>query len=66
MGGGDKVILITEKDMVKWNNEEAKKIFEQTPVFYLPIEVNFLIDGDAFNELIFAKIKDRLNELESR
>lgn len=52
-----KSILMTEKDMVKFQvfleSEKSKAI----PMFYLPIEVYFLNEsGDVFNELVLGKL----------
>lgn len=46
-----KVVLTTHKDAIKWMTAEYLP-FKQLPVYYLPIEVEFLREENVFNELI--------------
>lgn len=53
----DTIIVTTRKDAVKLMDGELKKYSLQLPLFYIPIEVYFLKDGDAFNDLILQHVK---------
>ncbi len=48
----EKIILITEKDAVKWNNSVFKDVLKNISVFYLPIETVFLKNKEKFDELV--------------
>lgn len=53
-----KSILMTEKDMVKFQPFLNKEKIKEMPMFYLPIEIYFLNrSGEVFNELILSKCK---------
>ncbi|MGI9543281.1 MAG: tetraacyldisaccharide 4'-kinase, partial [Cyclobacteriaceae bacterium] len=45
-------ILTTEKDIVKWLAASLRVIIQELPVFYLPLEVDFLKDSDRFDHLV--------------
>ena len=45
-------VLTTEKDMVKMNTNEFKDITTHIPFFYLPIEVEFIKNGQDFDALV--------------
>ena len=47
-----KCIITTEKDMVKFQNADFKKILHDIPVFYIPITAQFLKNQARFDELI--------------
>ena len=49
-------ILLTEKDAVKWELEELKPLWEEYPVYYLPIEVAFLEGESEFQKLISRQL----------
>ncbi|MDN5211548.1 tetraacyldisaccharide 4'-kinase [Fulvivirgaceae bacterium BMA12] len=48
-GERNKIILTTEKDIVKLMSESLKREIQQVPVFYLPIECYFLENGHIFD-----------------
>ncbi|CAN5265808.1 tetraacyldisaccharide 4'-kinase [soil metagenome] len=52
-------LLTTEKDMVKINEEELAGIFNQLPIFYLPIKTKFISEAGQFQEQIFNKITEK-------
>ncbi len=45
-------ILTTEKDKVKLERDELKPFISRLPIFYLPIETEFLRNGKDFDALI--------------
>jgi tetraacyldisaccharide 4'-kinase len=45
-------ILTTEKDKVKLNSEELQPYFVNYPLFYLPIEMEFIRNGKDFDTLV--------------
>jgi tetraacyldisaccharide 4'-kinase len=47
-------ILTTEKDMVKLQRDELKSRIAQLPVFYLPIETEFIRNGKDFDTLVLS------------
>ncbi|HEY8935573.1 MAG TPA: tetraacyldisaccharide 4'-kinase [Cyclobacteriaceae bacterium] len=47
-------LLTTEKDMVKIDTEHFKQLIVQMPLFYLPIETEFLKDGEDFDEMVLS------------
>jgi tetraacyldisaccharide 4'-kinase len=51
---GEVSILTTEKDMVKLQREELKNTLSQLPVFYLPIESEFIGNGKDFDTLVLS------------
>jgi tetraacyldisaccharide 4'-kinase len=50
-------ILTTEKDMVKLSAPEFKDITTKLPLFYLPIEVEFLKNGKDFDEMVLNSVR---------
>lgn len=50
-------ILTTEKDKVKLEREEFKAYISKLPIFYLPIETEFLRNGRDFDTLVLSFIK---------
>jgi tetraacyldisaccharide 4'-kinase len=50
-------ILTTEKDMVKLEAPAFKTFIERLPFFYLPIEVEFIKNGQDFDELILNSVR---------
>ncbi len=59
LGGSGKCLLTTEKDMVRIrNNEKLMEVFNNAPLFYLPIELYFLEKGDFFANYL----KDRIEK----
>ncbi len=55
-------VLLTEKDAVKWNSKELKALWARVTVFYLPIEVEFLEEEEAFLGGITQHIKSFAQE----
>ncbi|MBX9850422.1 MAG: tetraacyldisaccharide 4'-kinase [Cytophagaceae bacterium] len=58
----DKVILTTEKDMVKLSDIKFNKQLEKIPVFYLPIEIYFLDNKEKFDHLVLSCVQNPLNQ----
>jgi tetraacyldisaccharide 4'-kinase len=59
-----KCLLTTEKDMVRLiSMEEETRFLKNYPVFYLPIELYFLKNGDCFAIELENKVKIGLKEL---
>lgn len=57
----DKSILMTEKDMVKFQTLLGKEQFKTIPFFYLPIEIYFLNQANkVFDDLIENQCKNML------
>lgn len=50
-------VLTTRKDAVKLTDAELKPLTEKLPVFYVPIEVKFLADGEVFNALVLEHVQ---------
>ncbi len=50
-------ILTTEKDMVKLDAPEFKSFIDRLPFFYLPIEVEFIKNGQDFDELVLNSVR---------
>lgn len=51
---GEVIILTTEKDKGKFQREELKHQVSQLPVFYLPIEIDFIRNGKDFDMLVLS------------
>lgn len=51
---GEVSILTTEKDMVKLQREELRSPVSQLPIFYLPIETEFIRNGKDFDTLVLS------------
>jgi tetraacyldisaccharide 4'-kinase len=50
-------ILTTEKDMVKLNGAEFRALSMQLPLFYLPIETEFVKNGEDFDAMIMNAVR---------
>jgi tetraacyldisaccharide 4'-kinase len=50
-------IITTEKDMVKIDVSQFQKIIADLPLFYLPIEIDFIKDGKDFDEIVLNMIQ---------
>jgi tetraacyldisaccharide 4'-kinase len=50
-------ILTTEKDKVKLAAPEFESFMQRLPMFYLPIEVDFIKNGQDFDEMVLNSIK---------
>jgi tetraacyldisaccharide 4'-kinase len=55
--GNSKVLLTTEKDMVRILNSPFKSLLSSLPLFYLPIEICFIKNEEAFVKNLNAFIK---------
>lgn len=51
---GEVSILTTEKDMVKLQRDELKRAVSLLPIFYLPIETEFIRNGKDFDMLVLS------------
>ena len=61
MSGEDKVIITTEKDAVRIAGSSEYQQISHLPVYYLPIEVQFLgNDGEMFNERVFKTVRENV------
>lgn len=58
-----KVIITTEKDAQRLQKESFKKIFKNIPVFYIPMEIRFHGEAVPFDQLIFEKIENKIQNL---
>ena len=59
----DKCLLTTEKDMVRLiGSQENMRLLRDYPVFYLPIELYFLRNGDFFAQYLL----DTVNQLDQQ
>ncbi|WP_439882980.1 tetraacyldisaccharide 4'-kinase [Pontibacter sp. MBLB2868] len=56
----DITIITTRKDAVKLTEGTLESLTLTMPFFYLPIEVDFVKDGDLFDAFILEHIKKRL------
>jgi tetraacyldisaccharide 4'-kinase len=50
-------IITTEKDKVKLASPELESLTRSLPLFYLPIEVEFIKNGQDFDEIVLNSIK---------
>jgi tetraacyldisaccharide 4'-kinase len=53
----DTIILTTEKDMVKIDTEEFRWKINKLPLFYLPIETEFIKNGKDFDVIVTSTIQ---------
>ena len=51
-------ILTTEKDKVKLAATEFGPLTKSLPLFYIPIEVQFIKNGEDFDEIVLNSLKD--------
>lgn len=51
---GEVSILTTEKDYVKLERTELKPVLARLPIFYLPIEAEFIRNGKDFDALVLS------------
>lgn len=54
---GEISILTTEKDMVKLQRDELKAKISRLPIFYLPIETEFIRNGKDFDTLVLSFVR---------
>ncbi|MDX5437373.1 MAG: tetraacyldisaccharide 4'-kinase, partial [Pontibacter sp.] len=50
-------VLTTRKDAVKLTDTGLRLLTEKLPVFYVPIEVKFLADGEVFDALVLEHVQ---------
>lgn len=50
-------ILTTEKDKVKLEAKEFERYNRSLPLFYLPIEIEFIKNGQDFDEIVLNSVK---------
>lgn len=53
-------ILTTRKDAVKLTATELSGLTRQMPLFYIPIEVKFLLQQEAFDDLVLRHVSEKL------
>ncbi|MFT2009454.1 tetraacyldisaccharide 4'-kinase [Pontibacter sp. 13R65] len=53
-------LLTTRKDAVKLTSPELSVLTKAMPLFYLPIEVEFLNEKEAFDKLVVQHVQSRL------
>lgn len=53
----DTIIVTTRKDAVKLMDSALQNYSRELPLFYIPIEVYFLKDGEVFNNLILEHVQ---------
>ncbi len=59
IAGEKKIIITTEKDVMRLSHKGLAEIIKDLPIFYLPIKVKFHgEDGDTFNEQILRYVRD--------
>ena len=53
MEGGNKVIITTEKDAMRFQDLEFREVLEQLPIFFIPLEIDFILkDKEKFDKQI--------------
>ncbi len=52
-------LLTTEKDVVKFRDQEKFKLLQGVPLYYLPIEHQFIKNGNVFDELVHNAITEK-------
>jgi tetraacyldisaccharide 4'-kinase len=56
----NKIIITTEKDMIRLTNDELKPQVDELPFFYLPVEVVFHKSEETnFDQLIEKKLSGK-------
>ncbi|MFP4504310.1 MAG: tetraacyldisaccharide 4'-kinase [Cyclobacteriaceae bacterium] len=55
-------VLTTEKDMVKLLEPAQAKLWQQLPLFYLPIRTYFLTEGQQFDDLILRQLSSPIKD----
>lgn len=58
-----KILLTTEKDYMRLRAPDLQLLLQDTPLFFLPIEVYFLNKGESFNQIIRNLIEHALKAL---
>jgi len=58
MTGTNKIIVTTEKDMMRLRRPELEEVLRNLPIFYLPVEVSFHHnEQDKFNQRILNYVR---------
>ncbi len=55
--GGNKILVTTEKDLMRLKNNSIRKIAERMNIFVLPIEVTFKDKEEEFNKEILKYVR---------
>ena len=55
--GGNKIIVTTEKDLMRLRNKQVWDIARRMNIYILPVEVTFKEKDEAFNELILKYVR---------
>jgi tetraacyldisaccharide 4'-kinase len=55
--GGNKILVTTEKDLMRLKNKSIRKIAERMNIFVLPIEVTFKDKEEEFNKEILKYVR---------
>jgi tetraacyldisaccharide 4'-kinase len=63
INSGNKCIITTQKDMMKWKESDFSRHLSNIPVFYIPIEVYFIEKEKEFMDLVFDKMKQKQDTL---
>jgi len=50
------VVVTTEKDMVKLISPELRSLIQSIPFFYIPIEVQFIKNGEEFDAMVLNSV----------
>ena len=59
IAGEKKIIITTEKDVMRLSHEGLQEAIKDLPIFYLPIQVKFHgEDGAIFNEQVLRHVRD--------
>ncbi|MCK4662321.1 MAG: tetraacyldisaccharide 4'-kinase [Bacteroidales bacterium] len=62
----NKIIITTEKDSVRFYETSYKNLIEESPIFYIPIEIDFLNeDKENFNKLITNYIRSNKRKIKN-
>jgi tetraacyldisaccharide 4'-kinase len=55
--GGNKIIVTTEKDLMRLKNSALWSIAERMTIYILPVEVSFKDKENEFNEMILKYVR---------
>jgi tetraacyldisaccharide 4'-kinase len=57
--GNNKVIITTEKDSMRLDNQVLKPLIDKLPVYYVPIEIDFHLDDKSKFDKLICNYVDR-------